>query len=165
MCETNGKIVLSQKVQNIAESLDLSKDMVRNILLNYIAYCRTMLIHGKRIEFLDMLYMCPDILFDDYRTTLAYECKHVADELHLPQHTVYVVVKAYLEDLEADLIAGRPIELRGLVAIKPVKKDNSYTIHSVTSPMVKKEIQDRQTVVQNVRCFTQKALKTKMALA
>ena len=109
------------QVWHIAKQYNITITSVHEIINSYIAYCKGLIAKGERVELFGLVSVVPDVITSNFTTTLAFECEKVADMLSLPPHTVYVVVKAYLEDAINSVLEGKVAERRGIVVVKPIK--------------------------------------------
>ena len=155
------KTILGCRVYAIAEKYNITQLMVHSIIEKYIEYCRNLLLNGVVVNIFGIVDIVPDKVLISYNTTLAYECKGIADSLGLPHHTVYVIIKEYLDSLRDDILSGKPAELRGLVTIHPLYENGELIrIHSAISLSKKKLIKNSKTQIKSARVHTCKSLKT-----
>jgi hypothetical protein len=151
------------RVYIIAEKYNVTQVMVHNIINSYIDYCKKQLYVGKEVQIFGLVTLVPDVVKDNYKTTLAYDCYQLAEQLGLPSHTVYVIIKEYINSLEEEILQGRNVEMRGLVALHPMTKDGVLScIHSAISTTIKNELKTLNTPVSSVRVHTHKLLKYKL---
>lgn len=152
------------QVYKIAEAYNISQVSVRTIVDNYIVYSRGRLASGGRVNFFGLAYITPEFEYLRLNITLAYECKLVADKIGFPQYTVYVIVKAYIDDLIESVLTGRTAEIRGIMSVHPLMQDGYFCkIHSSVSQALKSYIRDSNAVCGNIRVHTYKSLKDKIA--
>ena len=152
---------INLRVYNIASQYGLEMTKVHSIITSYIEYCRGLALNGFKVDFLNLVSLVPDIVKNKYGVTLAYECKVIANQLALPQHTVYVIVKEYLNSLREDVLNGRPIEVRGLFSMYPTCDENGKVVlvHAAISTQMKSYIKKYNTGVKSIRVHTHKFLK------
>ena len=151
------------QVWHIAKQYNITMTSVHDIINSYIAYCKGLVAKGERVELFGLVSIVPDVITSDYTTTLAFECEKVADLLALPQHTVYVVIKAYIEDAINSVLSGKVAEIRGLVVVKPIRENGEITkIHSNVSQSLKNVFLETDSVVTSVRVHTYKSLRDRL---
>lgn len=156
------KTQLGVRVYAIAKQYSIECTMVHRIITEYIEYCKLELLSGKVVDFVGLVSVVPDVVTSDYRSTMAYECSFVADRLSLPQHTVYIVIRAYLDDLLDDIFMCKTASIRGIVNIHPIQKDGKLTnIHSAISSSFKNNIL-KDSAITSVRVHTSKLLKQRL---
>lgn len=154
------KLILGCRVYRIADKYNITQVAVHSIIGRYIEYCRGLLVKGVVVNVFGLVDIVPDKILLSYNTTLAYECRGIADSLGLPSHTVYIIIKEYLDSLREDVLNGKPAELRGLVTIHPLYENGRLIrIHSAISLSIKKLLRNSNTSVESVRVHTCKALK------
>lgn len=155
------KTLISCRVYNLSVKFNLTQTLIHTIINTYIAYCRYRVIHGERVDFVNLVSLVPDVVCDGYRTTLAYECERVALLLKLPRNTVYAIIRAYLDDLVCEVLDGKSIEMRGLVTIKPLFSVERALIgvHSAISASIRQSLKEADTEVCSVRVHTSKVLR------
>lgn len=158
------KTQLGVRVYAIAKQYGIEYTMVHNIITEYIEYCKAELLSGRVVDFVGLVSIIPDTILSDYKSTMAYECSFVAKDLSLPQHTVYVVIRAYLDDLLDDISKCKTASIRGIVNIHPIQKDGKLTnIHSAISSSFKDNIL-KDSPITSVRVHTSKLLKQRLCL-
>lgn len=158
------KMSLNTRVYMLANKYGLEQNKVHMIITGYIDYCKEMLYQGYRVDILGLASLIPNELREDCMTTLAYECKYLAEQLKLPSHTVYVIVQEYINSLIDDVLNGKPIEVRGLFSVVPINDGKQVVkIHSVISSQVKEHLKERETFVTSIRIHTHKLLKYKVS--
>lgn len=158
------KMSLNTRVYNLASKYGIEQTKVHIIITGYVDYCKELLYHGYKVDILGLASLIPNVLVNDCSTTLAYECKYLANQLGLPQHTVYVIVQEYINSLIDDVLNGSPIEVRGLFSVVPINDGQSVVkIHSVISSQVKEHLKERETPVTSIRIHTHKLLKYKVS--
>lgn len=155
------KMGVNARVFNIAEQYNLEMTKVHSIITSYIDYCKRLAMNGYKVDILHLVSLVPDVIKNKYAVTLAYECKVIADMIALPQHTVYVIIKEYINSLRDDVLSGRPIEVRGLFSMYPTCDENGKVIliHSAISSQVKEHLKRCNTDVSSIRVHTHKLLK------
>ena len=158
------RIYLSVRVYSIAEKYKINKNTVKTIIINYIDYMKERLLNGERIDFFGLVYVEPNVIVNTHRITLGYVCKKIADDIGIPQHTVYIIVREYLESLKEGLAQGKSAEIRGIVTLHALRaSDNTLIIHSAISVTIKKYIEtNTDCVIDYVRVHTYKGLKDEM---
>lgn len=160
----NQKTQLGVRVYALAKQYNIEYKMVHTIITNYLEYCKSELLSGRVVDFVGLVSVIPDVIVSDYKSTMAYECSFVAKALSLPQHTVYVIVRAYLDDLLDDIVSCKTASIRGIVNIHPIQKDGKLTnIHSAISTSFKSNISE-DSVITSVRVHTSKLLKQRLCL-
>ena len=158
------KMSLNTRVYILASKYGIEQTKVHMIITGYIDYCKEMLYQGYRVDILGLASLIPKELKEDCMTTLAYECKHLANKLKLPSHTVYVIVQEYINSLIDDVLNGVPIEVRGLFSVVPINDGQQVTkVHSVISSQIKEHLKERDTKVTSIRIHTHKLLKYKVS--
>lgn len=154
------KTILGCRVYAIAEKYNITQVTVHAIVNGYADYCKELLLSGAIVNILGIVDIVPDVVLTEYNTTLAYDCKYIADKLGLPHHTVYVIIKEYLDSLREDILNGKTAEIRGIVTIHPLYEDGQLLrIHSAISLSIKKLIQNSNTNIKSARVHTNKMLK------
>ena len=159
----NNKIYLAMRVYNISDKYNVNKILVHSIIEEYINFSKKSLLNGERIDFLGLVYIEPDVVSKNYKSTLGFTCKLIADDLGLPSHTVYVIVKEYLLSLKDGILDGKTAEIRGIVTMHPLIKNGKVTnIHSAISTSIKKYIEENNCSINSVRVHTYKSLKEEL---
>lgn len=158
------KTQLGVRVYAIAKQYSIEYTMVHTIITKYIEYCKTELLNGRVVDFVGLVTIIPDNITSDYKSTMAYECSNVAKLVSLPPHTVFVVVKAYLDDLLDDVLHCKTSSIRGIVNIHPIQKDGKLTnIHSAVSSSFKDNIH-KDSPITSIRVHTSKLLKYSLSI-
>lgn len=148
----------------VADKYNIPQATVHTIINSYLKYCKDLLVAGERVDFFGLVSVVPDVINSNFSTTLAYNCERVADMLALPQHTVYRVMEAYIEDAIENIQKGTTIEIRGIVVCKPIYENGKVTkIHSNISQSLKNILINNETNVSSLRVHTYKSLKDKLA--
>ena len=152
---------ISTQVYTLAEKHGVTKIMVQNILHCYLEYCKDLILQGWRVDFPGVVSLVPDVIVSDFCTTLAFECEKVADALVLPPHSVYSIIKAYIDDIKDSVLGGTIYEIRGIVVIRPILNlDNEIiTVHSNISQSLRHRLEDRDTPVTSIRVHTSRAFR------
>lgn len=116
---------------------------------------------GWRVDFPGVVSLVPDVIVSDFCTTLAFECEKVADALVLPPHSVYSIIKAYIDDIKDSVLGGTIYEIRGIVVIRPILNlDNEIiTVHSNISQSLRHRLEDMDTPVTSIRVHTSRAFR------
>lgn len=156
----NKKMALSDRVYLLANKYDIEQNKVHTIITAYIDYCKNMLYKGYRVDMMGLVSLIPDREKTGLTTTLAYECRDIAQQLKLPNNTVYVIIQEYLDSLKEDVLKGKPIEIRGLLSVFPINDGEKVTkVHSVISSQMKEHLKEKTTDVSAIRIHTHKLLK------
>ena len=151
------------RVYTIAYRFNLTQVTVHTIINSYIDYCKRRLYSGKEVQIFGLITIIPDVLVDNYKTTLAYDCYELSKEIGIPSNTVYCIVKEYINSMEQQILEGINVEMRGLVSFHPMYKDGELSVvHSAISTTVREDIQKLNTPIHSVRVHTHKILKYKM---
>lgn len=152
---------ISTQVYTLAEKHGVTKIMVQNILHCYLEYCKDLILQGWRVDFPGVVSLVPDVIVSDFCTTLAFECEKVADALVLPPHSVYSIIKAYIDDIKDSVLGGTIYEIRGIVVIRPILNlDNEIiTVHSNISQSLRHRLEDMDTPVTSIRVHTSRAFR------
>ena len=154
------KTLISVRVYIIADKFGITQNSVHTIISSYIEYCKALLIKGERVELLGLVTLVPDVILSKYKTTLAFICTEIANDLGMPYYTVFSVIREYLDSLIEEVKAGTSIEVRGLVAVYPLEQNGVVTkVHSLVSESIKSLIRSSNTPVTSVRAHTNKLLK------
>jgi nucleoid DNA-binding protein len=154
------KMSIGDRVFLLASKYGIEQTKVHTIISAYTDYCKEMLYQGYRVDLLGLASLIPDREKTGLTTTLAYECRDIADDLCLPKHTVYVIVQEYLDSLVEDILKGNPVEIRGLLSVVPINDgEKVIKVHSVISSQMKEHLKERNTGVTAVRVHTHKMLK------
>lgn len=152
------------QVYKLAEVYNISQVSVRTIVDSYILYCRNRLASGGRVDFFGLAYITPEFEYVKSNITLAYECKLVADQIGFPQYTVYIVIKAYIDDLINSVLTGKTAEIRGILSVHPLMQNGCFCkIHSSVSQALKSYLYESNAVCGSIRVHTYKILKNKIA--
>lgn len=160
--ENLNRYSISERVQILAEKLDITQNVVHKVITSYLTYCKDELANGKQVEYFGLVTLVPDVIKDTFISTLAYDCSVLANKLKLPQYTVYTIINEYLASMRNDVLSGREAEIRGLVIIRPIFDEKTKAIvrvHANTSTTLKQYIDSKCTDVKNVRAHTHKFLK------
>lgn len=148
----------------IADKYNIPQTTVHAIINSYLSYCKDLLVNGERVDFFGLVSVVPNVINNNFSTTLAYNCEKVADMLALPQHTVYRIMEAYIEDAIESIQKGVTIEIRGIVVCKPIYENGKVSrIHSNISQSLKNILVSNDTNVTSLRVHTYKSLKDKLA--
>ncbi len=157
------KTCFSMRVYEIASQYGVSQGMTHSVISTYIRFCREMLMQGEPLDFLGIVYIEPDVITSKYRSTLAYRCRAISDGLSLPAHTVYAIIRGYLDSLREEVLRGIPVEIRGLVTVTPLYRDGVLgIIHSSISDVIRDKLQEGDYPVSSVRVHTHKILKDQL---
>lgn len=163
MIDLDGRVRIGIPVYVLAEEYNIPKVTVHKIILGYIDYCKSMLLRGEVVDIFGIVTIVPDVITSQYNTTLAYECEKIADILGLPQHTVFIIVRAFLEDSIQSILDGKVVEFRSLVTVKPIMEGNVFTkVHSSISQLLKYKFNSEDSKITGVRVHTYKSLRDKM---
>ena len=117
-----GRTALVTRVYTIANSLNIEIALVDRIVKAYLTYCKEELSRGHRVNLCGIAIIVPIMKYSDYKTTLAYRCKQIADMYSLPQYTVFQVVQGYLDTIKDDIYAGSLQMCMGFVQSNPYEK-------------------------------------------
>ena len=148
----------------IADKYNIPQITVHTIINSYLSYCKDLLVQGERVDFFGLVSIVPNVINNNFSTTLAYNFEKIADMLALPQHTVYRIMEAYIEDAIESIQKGVTIEIRGIVVCKPIYENGKVTrIHSNISQSLKNILVSNDTNVTSLRVHTYKSLKDKLA--
>lgn len=148
----------------IADKYNIPQTTVHTIINSYLSYCKDLLVQGERVDFFGLVSVVPNVINNNFSTTLAYNCEKIADMLALPQHTVYRIMEAYIEDAIESIQKGATIEIRGIVVCKPIYENGKVSrIHSNISQSLKNILVSNDTNVTSLRVHTYKSLKDKLA--
>lgn len=148
----------------IADKYNIPQTTVHTIINSYLSYCKDLLVQGERVDFFGLVSVVPNVINNNFSTTLAYNCEKIADMLALPQHTVYRIMEAYIEDAIESIQKGVTIEIRGIVVCKPIYENGKVSrIHSNISQSLKNILVNNDTNVTSLRVHTYKSLKDKLA--
>lgn len=155
------KYSISERVLMLSERFNITQNVVHKVINAYLTYCREALLQGKQLKYFGLVTLVPDKVTDTFITTLAYDCSLIAEEIKLPQYTVYTIVNEYLQSLREDVLMGRDAEIRGLVVLKPIYNEYDIVIgvHANTSTMLKQYIEESDSEITSVRAHTHKFLK------
>lgn len=147
----------------IADKYNIPQTTVHTIINSYLSYCKDLLVQGERVDFFGLVSIVPNVINNNFSTTLAYNCEKIADMLALPQHTVYRIMEAYIEDAIESIQKGVTIEIRGIVVCKPIYENGKVSrIHSNISQSLKNILVSNDTNVTSLRVHTYKSLKDKL---
>lgn len=155
------------RVWNIADKFNIEQTQVHKIISSYISYCRNLLLTGNEVTFFNLVTMTPNVIVSDYRTTLAYQCKQVSKLCGVSYHTVYIIVKDYLEYIREDILSGNSVDIRGIVTLHPLRDDSGTLtrVHSSISISIKRDLENLNGCVTSVRAHTHKLLKYSIKLS
>lgn len=148
------------RVWIISDKYNIEQTQVHKIISSYISFCRELLLSGYEVTFFNLVTMIPDYIVSDFKSTFAYQCKKVSQICGVSYHTVYAIIKEYLSFLKEDLLSGNSIDIRGIVSLHPLCKDNVVVkVHSSISVSIKRDLKERNAHVSSVRAHTYKLLK------
>lgn len=148
------------RVYTIAYNLNIEIALVDRIVKAYLTYCKEELSRGHRVNLCGLVVIVPDYEVYDYKTTLAYRCKQIADENALPRYTVFQVVQGYLKTIEDDVFHGKSANIFGLCTIQPLYQGGIVTrVHSSISQSLQEYLADYGN---HARVFTNKVFKRKV---
>lgn len=156
------KMSLGARVYVIAEKYNIEQVKVHTIINSYISYCKDLLLSGHKVDIFGLASITPDVIIDEYATTLAYDCKLISKDLYLPSHTVYVIVQEYINSLIDNILSGKEVDVRGLFSVHPLsslENDKVTKIHTAISSQLKIKLGTMDTPVTSVRVHTHKLLK------
>ncbi len=154
------KMPLGDRVYLLANKYGIEQTKVHTIIGAYTDYCKEMLYSGYRVDLIGLASLIPDRERTGLTTTLAYECRDIAKQLSLPNHTVYVIVQEYLNSLIEDILKGKPVEIRGMMSVVPINNgEKVIKVHSVISSQLKEHLKEKNTGVTSIRIHTHKLLK------
>lgn len=155
-----GRTALVTRVYTIANSLNIEIALVDRIVKAYLTYCKEELSRGHRVNLCGIAIIVPDYEVFDYKTTLAYRCKQIADMYALPQYTVFQVVQGYLDTIKDDIYAGKSANVYGLCTIQPLREGGIVTrVHSSISQSLQEYLEDYGN---HARVYTNKIFKRKV---
>lgn len=148
------------RVWIIADRYNIEQTQVHKIISSYISICRELLLSGNEVTFFNLVTMIPNPICSDYKTTLAYQCKLLANSIGIGYHTVHSIIKEYLSFLREDLLDGNSIDIRGIVSLHPLLRDGKVVkVHSSISTSIKRDLSLQNRDVSSVRAHTHKLLK------
>ena len=151
-------------VYEIAEEFHISRASVKSIIKSYFKYCKEQVLLGYRIDFFGLVSIVPesDEVMERFSTTLAYNCREVAQRTGVSEYVVYSIMKAYTDSAIESIKAGTIVELRGLVVITPICDSNGKIIkvRSSISQTIRGTLSDGNTSVKRIRVHTSRDLKT-----
>jgi len=154
------KTSIAIKVYVIAEEYGVPRTIVKSIISSYIDYCKDLILHGERVDFVGLVSVVPDVQVETYNSTLAFECTKLADVLGIPYNTVFIIIREYINGLIDELLNGKSVEIRGIVTMKPYyENDKIGGIHASISTSIKKALSLINSPVSSVRVHTHKLLK------
>ena len=154
------KTSIAIKVYIIAEQYDIPRTVVKSIISSYIDYCKDLILHGERVDFIGLVSVVPDVQFETYNSTLAYECMKLSDRLGIPYNTVFIIIREYINGLIDELLEVKTVEIRGIVTMKPYYENGIIGgIHASISTSIKKALAKIDSPVSSVRVHTHKLLK------
>lgn len=160
------KIKINERVYSLAHQYNIEQTRTHDIISAYIEYTKVMLINGYKVDIFGLVTIVPDNISAEYTTTLAYECKHIADDLAISFNTVFVIIQEYINSMIDDLLNNRPIEIRGLLNAKPiVEEDKVVKVHTNISSQFKYRLREQSECVTSVRVHTHKLLKYTISVA
>lgn len=153
-------VYLNNRVLDIAKSNNIDVNMTHEIVIKYLSYCKDELFSGKVVVIPDLFRVEPDVVTSDLKSTLAYDCNLIADELGLPRHTVYTVIRGYIDDLIESIMAGDTASVRGIANIHPYMGYNGKVagVTTAISATLKDNIPS-DAPINSVRVYTSKFLK------
>lgn len=160
--ETSNRYSIAKRVQLLSERFNITQNVVHKVIKTYLGYCKNELAQGRQIEYFGLVTLIPDVITDTFISTLAYDCVILAEELKLPQYTVYTIINEYLLSMREDVLNGREAEIRGIVILRPILDENSreiINVHANTSTTLKSYIESKNTSVTSVRAHTHRFLK------
>lgn len=152
------------RVYEIADDNGLEQTTVNRIINSYISLCRYDLLHGIEVRFFGLVTLVPDNKSSDFIATLAWYAKEVSKQVGYPYHTVLNVIKQYLGTSKRDLLEGKSIDIRSIVSLHPLYKDNELVkVHASISTSIKEDLQKLNGDVTSARAHTCKLLKYDIA--
>lgn len=147
----------------VADKYNIPKKTVHEIISSYLDYCKVLLVRGERVDFFGLVSIVPDVVVNRYASTLALNSSVVGRKIGVPEHTVFRVMEAYIEDAIEGIQKGTTVEIRGLVVCKPIFENGVVSkIHSNVSQTLKSLFVGEHTPVSSVRVHTYKCLKDKV---
>lgn len=153
------------RVYIIADKYGIEQVQVHEIISSYIAMCRELLFKGYTVSFFNLVSLVPDYQVSDYSMTLAYQCKLLSQRLNRGYHTVFAIIKEYLDFLREDLLDGNDVTIRGLVTLHPIiSNDKVVKVHSAISVSIKRDLFTENGQVTSVRAHTYKLLRYSIRL-
>lgn len=148
------------RVWIIADKYNIEQTQVHKIISSYISICREVLLSGYEVTFFNLVTMIPNPTYSEYKITLAYQCKLLASSIGIGYHTVYSIIKEYLSFLREDLLDGNSVDIRGIVSLHPLLRDDKVVkVHSSISTSIKRDLVSQNRDVSSVRAHTHKLLK------
>lgn len=151
---------IGSRIFILADQYNIEQVRVSSIISSYISLCRDLIVDGFEVTFSDLVTVVPDSNNVRYKTTLAYQCKKVAESCGISYHTVFAIIKGYLVFLKEDVMSGVSVDIRGIVSLHPILSDGIVTkVHSSISASIKRDIELRRGYSTNVRVHTHKVLK------
>lgn len=148
------------RVWIIADKYNIEQTQVHKIISSYISICREVLLSGYEVTFFNLVTMIPNPIYSEYKITLAYQCKLLANSIGIGHHTVYSIIKEYLSFLREDLLDGNSVDIRGIVSLHPLLRDGKVVkVHSSISTSIKRDLVLQNRDVSSVRAHTHKLLK------
>lgn len=163
--ESMEKNLLGIRYYNLSSQFGVDKAKVSRIIRTYISINRAELLSGRIIRFLGLVYIEPDTITSYSISTLALQCKKVADELSLPYQTCLAVVKEYLGYLRSELSCGAVVDIRSIASLHPYYDNGVYKgVQSSISVSIKRDLNELNGVVTSVRVHTCKLLKQSISI-
>ena len=154
------------RVWIIADKYNIEQTQVHKIISSYISICRELLLSGNEVTFFNLVTMIPNPICSDYKTTLAYQCKMISKSINISYHTVYSIIKEYLSFLRDDLLVGKSVDIRGIVSLHPLLRDDKVVkVHSAISTSIKRDLELQNRGVSSIRAHTHKLLKRSIKLS
>ena len=70
---------IGSRIFILADQYNIEQVRVSSIISSYISLCRDLIVDGFEVTFSDLVTVVPDSDNVRYKTTLAYQCKKVAE--------------------------------------------------------------------------------------
>lgn len=152
------------RVYEIAEDNGLEQTAVNRIINSYISLCRQDLLSGIEVRFFGLVTLVPDKKSSDYIATLAWYAKQVSEQVGYPYFTVLNVIKQYLSTSKRDLLEGKSVDIRSIVSLHPLYKNNELVkVYASISTSIKEDLLEINGDVTSARAHTCKLLKYDIA--
>ncbi len=157
-----GKEYLQKKIENIANSLGITKKDVHNIIGWYLFIKQNELKGGRVVQIVGIVDIIPEPVKNPVASTLAFVARDIAKNTSISYNTVVTVLKYYLDEQKEQINKGNTVIYRGLVKVKPIIKDlRIQGVHSSISSKMSEEIQGLEGI-QSIRVHTSKQLKNEL---
>lgn len=143
---------ITDLVELYSTKLDIPKIKIDTILKTYIQLCKQYLNKGVPISIPNICVLEDKNKETTMYISTGYILQEISTQTNYPILLVNTVISSMFQDIKRSLIIeNKPVELRGLVTLKPkINEDNSLSIHVATSS----SIRNKNTELNHIRAYT-----------